>query len=167
MRVSPHSALGSGHLCPELASLEWFQFSVVSAEFQTGHWVSFHMRFNNMALSHQVCFVRIRVHISKSSLLLLHDTFARTCSATLHVASVLTHVWMPMPSNIDCRHGSLIVTSYPSSFKRCLVTIHSAVPVVKAYSSASAELKLTDCCVRRHAERVSFLHRTTSPLVLS
>ena len=40
------------------------------------------------------------------------------------------------------------VTSCPSSCKRCFVTIPSAIPVVRAYNSASAELKLTVCCVR-------------------
>ena len=40
------------------------------------------------------------------------------------------------------------VTSCPSCCKRCFVTIPSAIPVVRAYNSASAELKLTVCCVR-------------------
>ena len=58
------------------------------------------------------------------------------------------------------------VTSYPSSFKRCLVTIPSSLPVVRAYSSASAELKLTDWCVRDHADNVASPHCATPPLVL-
>ena len=32
--------------------------------------------------------------------------FARTCTSTLHVSFDLTLVWMPMPSQIYCRHGS-------------------------------------------------------------
>ena len=58
------------------------------------------------------------------------------------------------------------ITSCPNSCKRCFVTIPLATPVVKAYSSASAELKLTVCCVRDHAVSVAFLHCTTPPLVL-
>ena len=99
MRVSPHSALGSGHLSPELASLEWFQFSVVSAEF-------LHMRFNSMALCHQVCFVRIRVHMSKSRLLLLHDIFVLQHDM---ISSVLTHVWMP---TVDMVHDGHFVSQF-------------------------------------------------------
>ena len=45
-------------------------------------------------------------------------------------------------------------------------TIPSAIPVVKAYNSASAGLKLTDCCVLDHAERDTHLHCVTPPLVL-
>ena len=48
------------------------------------------------------------------------------------------------------------VTSCPNSCKRCFVTIPSAIPVVRAYNSASAELKLTVCCVRDHAVSVAF-----------
>ena len=58
------------------------------------------------------------------------------------------------------------ITSCPNSCKRCYVTIPSAPPVVKAYNSASAELKLTVCCVRDHAVSVAFPHCTTPPLVL-
>ena len=56
------------------------------------------------------------------------------------------------------------VTSYTSSFKTCFVTIPSAIPVVQAYSSASAEHELTDRCVRDHAERVALhqLHFSTA-----
>ena len=58
------------------------------------------------------------------------------------------------------------ITSCPNSCKRCFVTIPSATPVVRAYNSASAELKLTVCCVRDHAVSVAFPHCTTPPLVL-
>ena len=58
------------------------------------------------------------------------------------------------------------ITSCPNSCKRCFVTISSAIPVVKAYNSASAELRLTVCCVRDHAVSVAFLLCTTPPLVL-
>ena len=60
----------------------------------------------------------------------------------------------------------MIITSCPNSCKRCFVTIPSATPVVRAYNSASAELKLTVCCVRDHAVSVAFPHCTTPPLVL-
>ena len=58
------------------------------------------------------------------------------------------------------------ITSRPNSCKRCFVTIPSATPVVRALYYASAELKLTVCCVRDHAVSVAFLHCTTPPLVL-
>ena len=48
------------------------------------------------------------------------------------------------------------VTSCPNSCMRCFVTIPSAIPVVRAYNSAAAELKLTVCCVRDHAVSVAF-----------
>ena len=118
-----------------------------------------------MALCHQVCFVRLRIDISNSRLLLLHDIL-HECTSALHVTSVPTLVSMPMPSQTDCRHGFTRVTAYPNSFKRCFVTIPSVIPADKACSSASAELKLTDCCVRDHAERDAFLHCTNPPLVL-
>ena len=57
------------------------------------------------------------------------------------------------------------VTSWPNSCNMCFVTIPSATPVVRAYNSASAKLKLTVCCVRDHAVSVAFHHCTTSPLV--
>ena len=65
---------------------------------------------------------------------------------------------------VDVAHESYL---YPSSFKRCFVTIPPAIPVVRTYSSKSAELKLTDCCVRDHAEGVAFPPCATPPLVLS
>ena len=58
------------------------------------------------------------------------------------------------------------ITSCPNSCKRCFVTIPSAIPVVRAYHSASAELRLTVCCVRDHAVTVAFLHCTTPSHVL-
>ena len=59
------------------------------------------------------------------------------------------------------------ITLCPNSCKRCFVTIPSAGPVVRAKNSASAELKLTVCCVRDHTVSVAFPHCTTPPLVLS
>ena len=58
------------------------------------------------------------------------------------------------------------VTSCPSSFKICFVTIPSEIPVVRACNSASAELKLCDCCVLDHVERVALHHCVTPPVVL-
>ena len=55
------------------------------------------------------------------------------------------------------------ITSCPNSCKRCFVTIPSAIPVVRAYNSASAELRLTVCCVRDHAVSVVFPHCRTPP----
>ena len=46
------------------------------------------------------------------------------------------------------------ITSCPNSCQRCFVTIPSAIPVVRAYNSASAELRLTVCCVRDYAVSV-------------
>ena len=70
---------------------------------------------------------------------------------------------MPLPSQLDCRHGS----RESLSFKRCFVTIPSDVPRVRAYNSASAELTqarslLCSC----QAERVALPHCVTPPLVL-
>ena len=58
------------------------------------------------------------------------------------------------------------VSSSSQFFQEMFFTIPSAIPVVKAYNSASAGLKLTDCCVLDHAERDKHLHRVTPPLVL-
>ena len=58
------------------------------------------------------------------------------------------------------------ITSCPNSCKRCFFTIPLAIPVVRAYNSGSAELRLTVCCVRDCAVSVAFLHCTTPPLVL-
>ena len=54
-----------------------------------------------------------------------------------------------------------------SSFHfRIASSIPSAIAVVKAYDSASAELELSVCCVRDHAVSVVFPHCSTPPLVL-
>ena len=58
------------------------------------------------------------------------------------------------------------IISCPNSCRRCFVTTQSAIPVVRAYNSASAELKLTVCCVRDHAVSFALHHCTTPPLVL-
>ena len=91
---------------------------------------------------------------------------ARTCAIALHVSSVPKLVSMSMPSMVGCRQWFTRVTWYRSCFKRCFVTIPSEIPGVRAYNSASAELKLTDCCVLDQAERVALPHCVTSPLVL-
>ena len=53
------------------------------------------------------------------------------------------------------------------SCKRCFVTIPSATPVVKACNSASAELKLTVCCVLDHAVSVAFPHAVSFTLFMT
>ena len=58
------------------------------------------------------------------------------------------------------------ITSCSNSCKRMFRHHPSATPIVGAYNSASAELKLTACCVRDHAVSVAFRHCTTPPLVL-
>ena len=52
------------------------------------------------------------------------------------------------------------------TFNRCFFTIPLKIPVVKAYKSASAELRLTDCYVLDQAEMVPLLHCVSPPLVL-
>ena len=54
------------------------------------------------------------------------------------------------------------MNSYPSLFERFFV----AIPVVRAYNSVWAELKLTDSSVHDQAERVALLYCVTPPLVL-
>ena len=71
-----------------------------------------------------------------------------------------------MPSQIDCRHGSRESLHVPSVSRDVSSPSPSAIPVVKEYTSASAELKLTDCCVLDHAERVAPHHCVTPPFVL-
>ena len=44
----------------------------------------------------------------------------------------------------------------PQLFQEMLVTMPSTIPVVRAPNSASAELRLTDCCVRDPPETVAF-----------
>ena len=102
------------------------------------------------------CFVRLRVDMGKTPLLLLRNI--------LHEHVLQPYMLRPsdprldaMPTHIHCRHGSreslrISVLSRSVSF-----TIPSAIPVVQAYKSASAEHDLTDRCVRDHAERVALL----------
>ena len=89
--------------------------------------------------------------VRQSRLLLLHATWHE---------HVLQH-------HMPCFANSLFtrVTSCSSSFQRCFVIIPLAIPVVRAYNSASAELKLTDCCVLDHADRVALPNCVTPPLV--
>ena len=74
--------------------------------------------------------------------------------------------WMPMLLQTDCRHDSRESLHVPILARDVFVTILSAIPVVRAFYSASAELRLTVSCVRDHAVSVAFPHCTTPPLVL-
>ena len=101
--------------------------------------------------------------MGKSRLLLLHDILHEHTLQQNMLRTSPTLVWTPMLSNIDCRRGSRVSLRVPALSRD---TFPSAIPVVRAYSSASAELGLTDSCVRSHAEKVAFLHCTIPPLVL-
>ena len=90
---------------------------------------------------------------------------ARTCTSALHVSSVQkprldAHAFADWLST-----WFTSVTSCPSSFKRCFVTMPSEISAVGAKNSASAELKLTDCCVLDQAERVVLPHCGTPPIM--
>ena len=70
----------------------------------------------------------------------LSTTFARTCVAALCMCFI-----RPCPCVVahDFRDQTRVV-SCPSSPRRCFDSISLAIPVVSAYSSASAELGLND-----------------------
>ena len=89
-----------------------------------------------MTLCHQICLVRLRIDIRRSPFASSPRHLARTCTSALRVSS-LTLVWMPVPSQIDCRHGSRESSRAHVSLKKCFATILSAYPVAKAHNSAA------------------------------
>ena len=109
-----------------------------------------------LTLCHEICFGLPRVDVCEIRQHLLH--------CVLHKHVFQHHVFHSSQSSLGCpcfcRLTStwfMRITSCPNSCQRCFVTIPSAIPVVKAYNSASAELRLTVCCVRDYAVSV-FLH---------
>ena len=92
---------------------------------------------------------------------------ARTCTSALHVSSVPNLVWMPMPSRIGCRHGSRVSLRIPVLSRYALFYHHPfGNSSCQSARSASAELKLTDCCVLDQTERVVLSHCVNPPRVL-
>ena len=79
--------------------------------------------------------------------------FARTCTSAIHISSVENLVWMPVLSQIACRHGarvSILAWDISSSSLRKF-----------QLSERTTEPKLTDCCILHNAERVVLLHYVT------
>ena len=87
---------------------------------------------------------------------------AHTCTSASH-ASFFQVLSLGCPCfcrlTIDMAHENYFMTQVLQKMFRH----HS---VVRAYNSASAQLKLTVCCVLDHAVRDAFHHCTNSPLVL-
>ena len=123
------------------------------------------MCFGCVTLCHQICVVLLRVNVCKIRQFLLHYV--------LHIHALQHHMFHSSKSSLGCPcfcrltvnmvHENFFMSQFLQ--KMCFVTIPSATPVVKAYNSASAELKLTVCCVCDHAVSVAFPHCTTPPLV--
>ena len=116
-----------------------------------------------MALRHQMCFVRLHGDTLQIRVPFLHNVLRKQTFQQV--------VFRPSQTSFGCpRFRGLIVNFtrvilLPSSLMRCFMTMPSTIPDV--YSSASAALKLADCCVRHHAAKFALLRRRTPPLALS
>ena len=131
----------------------------VSSESQSYHRTTSLVCFGCVTLCHQICSILLCVNLCKICQFLLHYV--------LHIHVLQHHMFHSSKSSLGCPcFCRLIVNMVHENCKRCFVTILSATPVVRATNSASAELKLTVCCVRDHAVSVAFRHCTTPPLVL-
>ena len=71
-----------------------------------------------------------------------------------------------MPSQIDCRHGSRESLRIPGLSSDVSSPSLQKFQLSEQKNSASAELKLTYCCVLDQAERVVLPHCVTPPPVL-
>ena len=137
----------------------------VSSESQSYHQATSLVYFGWVTLCHQNCFVLLRVNVCKIRQVRLHYV--------LHIHVLQHHMFHSSKSSLGypcfCRLTvNMIDENYFMS--HCLQKMFRhyfwATPVVRAYNSASAELKRTVCCVRDHAVSVAFPHCTTPPLVL-
>ena len=115
--VSNRSARPASLLLRFFSILFQASFLLVSAESQSQHCRTSLVRFRCVTPCHPICFVQFRVDVCKIRQLLLHYILHK------HVFQhhVLLSTW------------STRVTSCPNYFKRCFVTIPSALPVVSAY----------------------------------
>ena len=133
----------------------------VSSDSQSYHRATSLVCFRCVTLCHQICFVLLRVDVCK------------ICQLPLHIHVLQHHVFHSSKSSLGCPcfcrltvnmvHENFFMSQF---LQKMFVTIPSATPVVRAYNSASAELKLTVCCVLDHVVSVAFPHCTTPPLVL-
>ena len=137
----------------------------VSSESQSYHRTTSLVCFGCVTLCHQICFVLLCADVCKIRQLLLYNI--------LHIHVLLHHVFHSFKSSLGCPCFCRLTVNmvhenyFMSQFlQKMFVTIPSATPVVRAYNSASAELKLTVCCVIDHAVSVAFHHCTAPPLVL-
>ena len=120
---------------------------------------------HNLSCAFQICDT-LSLHplcsVLCCSQLLLHNILHMHFSITCFILPILS--WMPMLLQNDCQHGSR-ESFHDPVFAKCFVTIPSATPIVRAYNSVSAELKLTVYCVLDHSVSVALPHCTTPPLV--
>ena len=103
--VSLHSSLGSDTLCAELTP-SGPTSSKKFAKLHTQRRATSHVRVVSTALRHQICFVRRRADARQISVFFSPLCLAQTCISARCASSVTDNVWMPMPSPLDCRHGS-------------------------------------------------------------
>ena len=110
---------------------------------------------------HQICFVRLRVHMGECRVLLVRDVLRE--HAPHHD---VCHTPQPLLCRltVDVVREDHLVSKLAR--ERHFDAMPSATPVVRTCSSASAELNLTDCCVLDHAESVAFPHCTIPSLLL-
>ena len=122
------------------------------------------MCFICVTLCHQICFVLLCADVCKICQLLLHNI--------LHIHVFQHHMFHSSKSSLGCPcfcrltidmvHENYFMTQFlPKMFRH-----HSFGNSSRQGVSASAELKLTVCCVLDHAVSVAFPHCTTPPLVL-
>ena len=97
-------------------------------------------------------FVRLRVVIGESHLLLPHDILHEHVLQHYMFHASQPSFWMSMPSQNDGQHGSR--ESHHAAALSRDVSSQSLrqFQLSRADTSASTELRLTDCCVRDHAQ---------------
>ena len=113
----------------------------VSSESQSYHRTTSLVCFGCVTLCHQICFILLCVNVCKICQLFLYNI--------LHIHVLQHHMFHSSKSSLGCPCFCRLTVG-PNSCKICFVTIASATPVVRTFYSASAELKLTACCVRDH-----------------
>ena len=190
---SPHAALRSGHfvlISHFFACLHvLISSSSLLIDFVSRFSSLFHLRVALSLLD--FCFKRIPILSSSnlSCVLRMCDTLSSKllCSArvnvckirqvrlhyVLHLHVLQHHMFHSSKSSLGCPcFCRLTVNMIDENYfmSHCLQKMFRhyfwATPVVRAFNSASAELKRTVCCVRDHAVSVAFPHCTTPPLVL-
>ena len=168
MRVSAHSPLRSGHiLCRSHVTV------TVSSEFFRRLCSVSDPALRSLSCVLQVCDTLSSGLLCSNSRLQRQmpstsspRRLARTCTSALHVSSVPNLVWMPMPSQIDCRQGSrvspriqVLSRDVSSPFFRKF-QLSERIILLRQNSSSLTDVFLTK------QKRVVLSHCVTPPLVL-